>query len=323
MFGLKTKTPKEHSVADQVIHDLHAINTDDPVTYREQLIKVTRALIKGIIGKTHEYTFEESLFILREEGYITEEHYEELKRTLLKLAFLKYSRLSDPNLRQYLDDICAVIIRLAPVITCRCNDTECMNVYRKDMKSEEEKSTASLHARSKQYKREILETERQITEEFASEITHALNDTAEKQEQQEHAKALPTIDVPFDYLFEITTGYDLSAQRSMTSEDTTSVWQLYTKFYLLKGDAPKKIAQRLIERGLSEQDADRLLKEHHRYLDDIRRYSYLQDLMEVILGVALRLIIGKSVDEMIDELARAGYENEMIIFVLSQILVYK
>lgn len=165
MFNLKRKESEEQ-IADRVIHDLQKLPRNDSAAYREGITRVIRSLIKGIIGKTHQYTFEESLFILNEEGFVARPDYEKLKSSLLKLAFLKYSPLQPADTMQHLDNIRDTLIELTPGITRKCKNSECMHIYTEDVKKDLVDKTEEQHLKSKQYKNEILETERKITEAF-------------------------------------------------------------------------------------------------------------------------------------------------------------
>ena len=317
MFNLKRKESEEQ-IADRVIHDLQKLPRNDSAAYREGITRVIRSLIKGIIGKTHQYTFEESLFILNEEGFVARPDYEKLKSSLLKLAFLKYSPLQPADTMQHLDNIRDTLIELTPGITRKCKNSECMHIYTEDVKKDLVDKTEEQHLKSKQYKNEILETERKITEAF--ENLPKSQKAAESVPEQQPEK----ISLPFSQIFTIATGYSLEKQTKLDfskEEKQRKIWDLYVKYYILEDKKPEEIFSTLREYGVSEKDALVIMDENKAYPTKVQRFRYISALMEIIIQVCLHILLNNSVDDTIRDLTAKGYEEKQVMFALSNILM--
>jgi hypothetical protein len=320
MFSLKKKE-SDDQIAERVVHELSALERNDTAAYREGITRIIRSLIKGIIGKTHQYTFEESLFILNEEGYIAHQDYERLKSSLLKLAFLKYSPMKPADTMQHLDGIRDTLIDLAPRMTKKCTNADCLRIYTDDVEKDLVDKTEQQHMKSKQYKNEILETERKITEAFENrpKPSRPLKETA-------NAKETPpdTISLPFSQIFDIATGYPLEKQTKLDfskDEKQRRIWDLYIKYYILEEKKPDEIFSTLRQYGVSEQEALALMEENKSYPSSIKRFRYVSALMEIIIQVCLHILLNNSVDETIRDLTDKGYEERQVMFVLSNILM--
>jgi hypothetical protein len=312
MFNLNKKETGD-LVSSVITSDLQSLNNNDPVAYQESLTRIARSLIKGIIGKTHEYTFEESLFILNEEGHINKGDYDDIKKAFLKLAFLKYSNMTIPDLCAHLDGIKSILIRVIPNLVVKCDNNECLNIYRSNMKNDSKDIEEEKRATSKLYKREILETERSITKSF----TNSASATSVTPTQTK-------LDVPFGDFFLTVTGYPLEKQMNLAfekDEKQTLIWNLYAKYYILEGKNPKEIYSTFAKYGLSQDDVLEYLENNKKYPSTIKRYIYLQELIEITLQVCLHILMDSSIDEIINDLTGKNYEKEQILFILGNVLL--
>ena len=305
MFNMAKKT--DNVPLSQVVQQ--NIDSIDHNKYLEDLTKITRSLIKAIIGKTHEYTFEESLFILREEGYLSEQDYETLKRDLLKLAFLKYSPSSKDTIK-YLDEIKDNISRMLPRLTPKSHEDQAVEIYKREIDKDTSDQAMKNRQKSRQYKEEILKTEREINREF------------------EHVPKIQStqvnLQVPFAEFFETAAGFKLEKQIEQNFQEPElkhHIWDLYAKYYLLQGRTHAQIKAIFAGYDVDDDTAQKYLNENDQYLDTVKRFLYMEDIVVITVRATLQILLNVSVDDIIKELTEKGYKKEHVIFVLTNILM--
>lgn len=338
MFDLK----KKESCVDihtTVVSDLKNVPSTSADELLSGLIRISRAVLKGVIGRTHEYTYEESLFILREENIIDEQTYEKLKKALLRLSFLRYSATSPQNKRSHLESIRSTLIELAPTLLAKQHQ-ECYDIYIKERDCDRDQKPSDHLSKSKRYKEDILSTEREINEQFSShppptssppfpntakpkDIT--VNDVADKHTKpSDSSVSIPSLNVDFSVLFSTVVGYPLKRQIDLDftkEEQEALVWDLYVKFYIIQKRAATQIVDIITKHDIDRQTVIDLLKANKDYYSRVQRYIYLRPLLEVIVQVCVHILLDSSVDAILSDLTSKGYDRQHIIYVLSHVLM--
>lgn len=308
MFSLNKKT-QLLPLSTVVTRDLQTLKQNVSL---DDLTRVARAFIKAIIGRTHEYTFEESLFILREEGYINSKDYEVIKRDLLKIAYMRYSEKTITESQAYLVEIIDDFLRILPDIKPADNE-EALVLYKKEVSKSPIDERAQNRLKSKMYKEEILKTEQQISEQFNKKVEH---------QSQEHPQN--ALKIPFSDFFEAIMGYPLERQIQLdfSSEDKSAIiWDLYNRYYQLRGDSPEQIREIFEKYGISTQQISSIIQRNQDYLASISRFMYLEDMIKATIRITLQILLNFSVDDIMADMRKKGYNKELALFVLANILL--
>ncbi|MFW5746864.1 MAG: hypothetical protein ACOCWQ_04940, partial [Nanoarchaeota archaeon] len=264
------------------------------------------------------------------EGHIDDSLFDRLKWSLLKLEFLSYSPTSaDANTitldkRHHLDLIRKDLIQLIPEMTTKCSGKSA-SIYTEDMQKKEQIQQENLHAHSRKHKEDIINTERRINKQLLSdehfETPEKDNDGPESDSSYEKLERLR---IPFDEVFHGATGFPVSRLIELDfseKEKRRTIWVLCIKYFLLKKIPPQDIVDRLKGYGLPEELTVAYLSEHRRYLSSLKRFLYLQELIEVIVLSSLHILLDKDIKSILSDMTRRGYDREVVLYAFSHSLL--
>lgn len=171
MMLKKKEKEFEVSLEKKLIVDFEKVKAE-PLNKRMDLtFEIIKNLLKSAIGKSQDYTIEESLFILKEKLNINDSAYSKLKRVLMDFSFYKYSNYHKKMTDSELDSFEKDILSIVPIIIKKENEADAIKIY--GVEKEKIKylpEDNKKHQLMKNHKKDLMCSEREIVKQIEDSI---------------------------------------------------------------------------------------------------------------------------------------------------------
>lgn len=185
----KSKKQLEVSFEKEVRSDFGKIKQLPENKRMDATFKIISNILKSAIGKPHEYTIEESLFILNEELNIPSDKYSELKKILLYFSYFKYANHKKRMSDKMLEDFENKIVQTIPIIIPLESEQEAIKIYESEKnKKKVTPEDNKIHLQLKMHKKDLLQEEKNILKAVENEMNDEIQEAKEEEEINDDIK---------------------------------------------------------------------------------------------------------------------------------------
>ena len=347
---IKSINKTEDTFLEYISKKFSTLNNTSSKECMNKSHKIIMNVFKVLIGKSHEYTINESLFILNKEIHIEEEDYLLLKEILILFSYYKFGNHQQTISREVLDVCISDFINILENIIRLNNKTNENEDLIKRYQEEENKVKVKVEINNT---KEELEIEKRNIQNIEKDLIRRINNkTILKKKRKlkilkkehnsedifnenifndekvvdishkESSKYYNEVKKIFKEMFKVTVGVKLEdIGEYIVSENKKKLKELdlYIKYFLLKGNDIKKI-KAYYKNKISTTLLNKTLKDNDNYLEEIKKYRRLSFFQEIIIIIFFSIISKRDLKKDLKELYKKKYNKKDVNFILDCIM---
>jgi len=275
-----------------------------------------QTILKTLVGKSHEYTLEESLFVLWGEKIISEEEYIQLKKNIVALVYTKYATNHEKKPNLNFDLLKKQLLNAAKNAKTTLEEYETIkSELREYPKESKELSNVQKH------KKEIYLAEQELFESMREAENNAKEQTLKNKSELKQSK-VPTAQINFPDVFLKITGIELKNLNDLKTRvktNTAEIWDLYVKYCIMEQIDPTHIIKELKDEHKSLKTILDALDRNALYKESISDILYMKDVIHATLAITYTYVRGIDQNYIHKQLKKQGYSKDIITFVHDQI----